>query len=173
MNTSSDEVECHTVWKRRTKSWTRTPPITNNFHQVSIKLYETIWNEWNEYEMHIMHIFDPFLVFLVSCRMDSVRSPHGLSPSEHLVSINLDLLRSTAEHGAQNPGISSCTALPLPQRHFAKRYGCSNALNYQWINTHIETYEAVFVYPAPILAAALLTFHWKCLGIDLKQQQGS
>ena len=43
-----------------------------------------------------MHIFDPFLVFLVSCRMDSVRSPHGLSPGEHLVSINLDLLgRST------------------------------------------------------------------------------
>ena len=85
--------------------------------------FETIWNEWNEYEMHIFDIFDPFLV---SCHFLS----HGFREISQKTAwvpvsiLSVSILISwggAAEHGAQNPGISTCTALralPLPQRQF-------------------------------------------------------
>lgn len=72
-----------------------------------------IWDAhiWHIWSLHIPSLFPVAWI------------PWDLPPAWVPVSIlSVSILISwggAAEHGAQNPGISTCTALPLPQRHFA------------------------------------------------------
>jgi hypothetical protein len=70
--------------------------VEQELHQLPITSIKYLSNFMKLYEMNMRCTYLTYLIpsypFLVSCRMDSVRSPAGLSPGEHLVSINLDLL---------------------------------------------------------------------------------
>ena len=87
----------------------------------SIK-YQTIWKEINEYEMSS---FDPFLV---SCRIAILG---GLSPGEHLVCINLDLLARSATCTTH----SLLHGSPFAFDNFDAKMWCVAVLLFQHVST--------------------------------------